>query len=388
MGSYDGCEVCELVGLLLLNEMAQNFPELDFGLYRDDGLGVHRRLPGPRTEKMKKDICALFKRHGQKITIETKMTIVNFLDVTLDLHKDTYAPFRKPNDNPLYVNVHSNHPRSVIKQIPRSVEKRLNQISSTKEIFTNAKTDYDKALKASGYKDQIKYDQNESKGKQTKKRNRKRRDEIFFNPPYSKEVKTDIGRQFLRLIDKNFPVNSPLHPILNRKTIKMSYSCTDNMERIMSKHNKKILTNEPIGPKKRECNCIDKTKCPVENKCLTESVIYKASTGSAEYIGLTMNDFKGRYNQHMSSFRYPLTKRSTTLAAHVREKSLDPSQIKWEIIAKSHAYKTGQTTCNLCLSEKLFIVKNLNNPKSLNKRTDIGNKCTLHKKKNFLKDVT
>ena len=167
-----------------------------------------------------------------------------------------------------------------------------------------------------------------------------------------------------------------------------AYSCTDNMERIMSKHNKKILTNEPIGPKKRECNCIDKTKCPVENKCLTESVIYKASIDSAEYIGLTVNDFKARYTQHMSSFRYPLTKRSTTLAAHIREKSLDPSRIKWAIIAKSDAYKTGQQTCNLCLSEKLFIVKNLNNPKSLNKRTDIGNKCTLHKKKNFLKDVT
>ena len=37
MGSYDGCEVCELVGLLLLKEMAQHFPEIDFGLYRDDG---------------------------------------------------------------------------------------------------------------------------------------------------------------------------------------------------------------------------------------------------------------------------------------------------------------------------------------------------------------
>ena len=252
----------------------------------------------------------------------------------------------------------------------------------------NAKAEYDKALKASGYKDKIKYNLNENRGNQSTKRKRKRRDEIFFNPPYSSEVKTDIGRQFLRLIDKNFPVNSPLHPILNRCTIKMSYSCTENMERIMSKHNKKILANETTNTKEKQCNCRETTKCPVENKCLTESVIYKASIDAAEYIGLTENTFKTRYNQHMSSFRHQLTKRSTTLAAHVRENSLDPSKIKWEIIAKCHPYKTGQATCNLCLCEKLFIVKNMNNPKSLNKRSDIGNKCTLHKKKFFLDRIT
>ena len=387
MGSYDGCEVCELVGLLLLKEMAQHFPEIDFGLYRDDGLGVHRRLPGPRVEQMKKEIHELFKRHGLKITLETKMTIVNFLDVTLDLHKDSYAPYRKPNDHPLYINVQSNHPKSVISQVPRSVEKRLNHISSTKDIFMKAKTDYEKALKSSGFKDKIIYNQNENQGKQSK-RKRKRRDVIFFNPPYNRDVKTDIGRQFLRLIDKNFPVNSPLHPILNRYNIKLSYSCTENIEKILSKHNSKILTSEATKPKQKLCNCRDRTKCPVKNKCLTESVIYKASIESAEYIGLTENEFKIRYTQHMSSFRNPLTKRSTTLAAHVREHSLDSSKIKWEIIAQCHPYQAGQSTCNLCLSEKLHILKNINSPKSLNKRSDIGNKCTLHKKKHFLDRIT
>ena len=44
---------------------------------------------------------------------------------------------------------------------------RLNHISSTKEIFMNAKAEYDKALKASGYKDKIKYNLNESRGNQS-----------------------------------------------------------------------------------------------------------------------------------------------------------------------------------------------------------------------------
>ena len=45
-------------------------------------------------------------------------------------------------------------------------------------------------------------------------------------------------------------------------------------------------------------------------------------------------------------------------------------------------------TSRLCLCEKLFIVKNMNNPKLLNKRSAIGNKCTLHKKKHFLDRMT
>ena len=45
MGAPDGAEVCELVGLFLLSEIKEAFPSLDFGLYRDDGLAVHSRLP-------------------------------------------------------------------------------------------------------------------------------------------------------------------------------------------------------------------------------------------------------------------------------------------------------------------------------------------------------
>ena len=54
MGAPDGAEVCELVGLFLLNEVKENFPKLNFGLYRDDGLAVHKQIPGPQLERMKK----------------------------------------------------------------------------------------------------------------------------------------------------------------------------------------------------------------------------------------------------------------------------------------------------------------------------------------------
>ena len=54
MGSYDGCEVCELVGLYVLHRIKEKFPEIDFGLYRDDGLGALKRTPKTKLEKIKK----------------------------------------------------------------------------------------------------------------------------------------------------------------------------------------------------------------------------------------------------------------------------------------------------------------------------------------------
>ena len=45
MGAPDGAEICELVGLFLLDKVRTDFPDLSFGLYRDDGLAVHRRIP-------------------------------------------------------------------------------------------------------------------------------------------------------------------------------------------------------------------------------------------------------------------------------------------------------------------------------------------------------
>ena len=56
MGAYDGAKVCELVGLFLLNKVKASFRDLDFGLYRDDGLEYTRRLSGPKIDRIKKHV--------------------------------------------------------------------------------------------------------------------------------------------------------------------------------------------------------------------------------------------------------------------------------------------------------------------------------------------
>ena len=49
IGSYDGAEVCELVGLHLLT-LSDNFEKTDVGLYRDDGLYSHPTQQQPAKE--------------------------------------------------------------------------------------------------------------------------------------------------------------------------------------------------------------------------------------------------------------------------------------------------------------------------------------------------
>ena len=119
MGSYDGAEVCELVGLCILPILQEKLGNPNIGLYRDDGLGDLHNLNARASAKKRKDITEAFKNLELKITIEANLKTVDFLDVTLDLRNESYKPYRKPNDNTLYINASSNHPPSILKQLPK-----------------------------------------------------------------------------------------------------------------------------------------------------------------------------------------------------------------------------------------------------------------------------
>ena len=123
MGSYDGAELCELVGLYVLDLLAKEFDKKYFGLYRDDRLGCFENTSGPDSERIKKKIIEIFKSNGLNITVECNLIVTDFLDVTFDLKSGTYYPYRKPNNELLYINKHSNHPPSIIKQIPSMISK-------------------------------------------------------------------------------------------------------------------------------------------------------------------------------------------------------------------------------------------------------------------------
>ena len=64
---------------------------------------------------------------------------VDFLDVCFDLINNTYQPFRKPNSEPVYIHKQSNHPPNILKEPPKSINKRISDISFDENVFNNAK---------------------------------------------------------------------------------------------------------------------------------------------------------------------------------------------------------------------------------------------------------
>ena len=183
----------------------------------------------------------IFKQNQLKISMEQKGYTVNFLDVTLSTD-GSHKPYKKPNNSLKYVNKAANHPPSIPRNIPSSIEKRLNTISSSEVEFDEAKADYERALGNAGYSAELKYDAEHNR---TTRASRKRKRRIvWYNPPFSKNVATNIGREFFKLLQLHFPKQHPFHCIFNKNTVKLSYSCTTNMDNIVKAHNAKILSKD------------------------------------------------------------------------------------------------------------------------------------------------
>ena len=97
---------------------------------------------------------------------------------------------------------------------------------------------------------------------------------IWFNPPYSQNAKTNIGKAFLKLVKKHFPRGHKLYKIFTRNTLKLSYSCISSMFNVIKQHIYKVLsTTEHVD---RLCNCKNKENCPLDGKCLQTCIVYKA----------------------------------------------------------------------------------------------------------------
>ncbi len=205
-----------------------------------------------------------------------------------------------------------------------------------------------------------------------KTRRNRHRNIIWFNPPFSKNVKTNIARNFLCLIDKHFPPNHKLHKIFNRNTVKVSYSCMNNVKSIISKHNTRIT-----GRSKPQCEVIDPCTCWDKKTCPTK-----------HYIGMTASTFKERYRNHIKSFNHKRYSNDTELSKYIW-KLKDNKQdfdITWSVLKQSISYTGGSKRCNLCLEEKLRILKDKNKQNLLNKKSEIVSTCN-HRKKHLINNL-
>ena len=60
--------------------------------------------------------------------------LIDYLDIKFDLLKHVHEPYRKPEDQPIYLNLKSDHPKHIIEHIPKMIEQRLSTLSSNEEV--------------------------------------------------------------------------------------------------------------------------------------------------------------------------------------------------------------------------------------------------------------
>ena len=196
------CEFYQLTYYMrtyILSQLNTVFENESLGLYRNDGLGIFRNFSWPKIERKKNTIVHVFKECVLLITTKASLKVVNFLDIQQDLINGTYGPYRKRNNNPMYVDINSNHPPSIKKQILKPVSKRISKFPSNKGIFNNNTRTYNDSLKRCGFQENPDFIPETPSDSHANERRKRRRKIIWFNPPYSMNVKAKIGKVFLSL---------------------------------------------------------------------------------------------------------------------------------------------------------------------------------------------
>ena len=273
------------------------------------------------------------------------------------------------------------------------IQARLSNVSSDEGKFTSAKFSYEEALKKCGFSNSLSFSPPSDSPTQKRKRSR---NIIWFNPPFSMHVSTNIGKNFLKLVCKHFPPAHRYHKTFNKNNLKISYSCMSNMKAVINQQNKKLLSinSSPIrnstssqpksltrnnNPAEKSCNCRQKETCPLNGKCLQKRVVYQATVRtnllSKSFIGSCETTFKTRYNNHKQSFKNVTHRHVTALSQFIwklKESNTD-FNITWKIVASVSENFCKGRTCSLCLTEKAVIIKE--DPTNiLNARGEILNK--------------
>ena len=193
-------------------------------------------------------------------------------------------------------------------------------------------------MQNSGYRHTLTYkhpkNNNNSTNKNKIKRNRKRQI-IWFNPPFNLKIKKKIDKFFLNILDKHFPPNNKLLKVFNWTNVKVSYNCMPSMNSYTYMCNHKVLNDKPNETGIKNCNCRNKGTCPLPNSCQAKCMIYQANIDCAIAgykqkcsFGSCETKFKDRFGNHKNSFNHVKHKNDTELSKEF-----------WEIKKRNRAPK-------------------------------------------------
>ena len=235
-----------------------------------------------------------------------------------------------------------------------------------KKYFFYAIQPYQEALVRAGYNYKLEFYQNNiQNGSKNRTRTRKC---VYFNPPYSKNVKTNIIAEFLKIV-KSFPKNNILSPMINANKIKASYKTVPNMASQVSRKNGRVL-KQNVAPPPPSCNCqrSRKPNCPVPGMCTTENVCYRCEVVRGDnhncdnYTGQTSRPIKTRIREHLRDARKfnPVQPKGSRLSQHIGNLFLNntPHTLNWSILAQIRSFPPVTNFCLLCNVEKTFIIYN------------------------------
>ena len=150
----------------------------------------------------------------------------------------------------------------------------LLSLSINEDEFNKAKPLYEKALKSSGFNKNLKCESIHTKPSQNRKRK-----VVWFNPLYNAEVKTNIGKVFLKLVRKHFHNRHHYKKIFYTNTIKLIYSRTPNVKNLIKQQNSSIVKSG-TNTNKKDCNSRNKDSSPLDGKCLVECIVYDATVST------------------------------------------------------------------------------------------------------------
>ena len=199
----------------------------------------------------------------------------------------------------------------------------------------------------------------------------------------------NVAKWFNVLVAKHFKKNTLFGRLFNKNNLRVSYSCTRNVQAIISASNRRVVNSGRQQQHQKRCNCRRGVVCPAGGNCLAEGIVYEAKVSAEDepertYIGCSATSLKLRMNNHRCDFRNAGRRNATTLSAHVwslKDAGKDPSVV-FRVLRKAKPYTPVSRKCRLCTMEKLFIARG-DERVMLNKKSEIGNKCR-HRNRHLL----
>ena len=154
------------------------------------------------------------------------------------------------------------------------------------------------------------------------------------------------------------------------------------------------LSRRSIQPNSNNhgCNCRNRAKCPLNNKCLTTNIVYKTvvsapSKPDKKYFSIAETSFKDCFRIHTRDFRTKRYVNSTEFSKYMWKLKVEKitANIKWNIMSIVHRTLKGGI-CKFCLTEKFWLLKHFKDKHLLNKKLEFIGKCR-HENKLLVKSV-